>query len=88
MDIKAFTHSYDALPEGYFEGRYKDRRYGVRKKVSIDGKRGNLVAEELGGNDYISLNFYRLSGGVAKLKPCEMPIQKVVDFVLGVSVQA
>ena len=40
-----------------------------------------LVAEELGGPDYISLNHYALRSG-ARLKPCEMPEAKVRAFVL------
>lgn len=83
-----FARAYDAIPAGYSEGHYQGRRYGVRKEISDDARRGNLVAEELGGNDYISLNFYRLSGGAHKLKPCEMPKQKVIDFVLGVTVSS
>lgn len=83
MDLTNFTCYYDALPAGYSEGHFQGRRYGIRKQISKDGKRGNLVAEELGGKDYISLNFYRLKGGIAKLKPCEMPEAKVIEFVLG-----
>ena len=83
MDYTAFTLAYDAIPAGYLQGHYQGRRYGVRKQLSADGRRGNLVAEELGGNDYISLNFYRLSDGRPKLKPCEMPEDKVIAFVLG-----
>ncbi|WP_343044361.1 hypothetical protein [Roseobacter ponti] len=41
-----------------------------------------LFAEEAGGNDYISLNFYRLKSG-ARLYPCEMSRGKVLSFVLG-----
>lgn len=45
------------------------------------GRSTKLVAEELGGRDYISLNFYDLRSG-ARLKPCEMPAEKVIAFVL------
>ena len=83
MELKAFTAAYDAIPAGYSEGHFAGRRYGVRKQISDDGKRGNLVAEECGGKDCISLNFYRLRDGTPILKPCEMPAQKVVDFVKG-----
>lgn len=82
MDLNIFTRHYDRLPSGYNEGHFKGRRYGVRKQISKDGKRGNLVAKELGGKDYISLNFYRLKSGIAKLKPCEMPEAKVIEFVI------
>ena len=40
------------------------------------------MAEELGGGDYVSLNLYRTGTG-DRLKPCEMPAEKVVRFVLG-----
>ena len=83
MDLTTFTQCYDALPAGYSEGHFNGHRYGVRKQISPDGKRGNLAAEELGGNDYISLNFYRLKDGKVKLKPCEMPEEKVIVFVIG-----
>jgi hypothetical protein len=42
------------------------------------------VAEELGGGDYISLNLYLTARG-ARLRPCEMPAAKVVDFVLALA---
>ncbi len=45
------------------------------------GQSQKLVAEELGGGDYISMNLYRLASG-AVLKPCEMPAEKVTQFVL------
>lgn len=83
MTLEKFIRHYDALPTGYSEGHFKGRRYGVRKEISKDARRGSLVANELGGNDYISLNFYRLSSGTTKLKPCEMPEAKVIEFVIG-----
>lgn len=53
----------------------------VTRQDFSDGNSQKLVAEELGGSDYISLNLYRLTSGT-RLKPCEMPEAKVVDFVL------
>ncbi|CAM3867071.1 hypothetical protein [Litorimonas haliclonae] len=85
-DLDSFLARYDALPLGSFEGLYQNLRYGVTRTASPDGKRGWLYAEELGGTDHISLNLYRLESG-AKLNPCEMPRQKVIDFVLGLDVQ-
>ncbi len=86
FNIKSFLIHYDALPLGSFEGFCEGLRYGVTRTESPDGKRGWLYAEELGGADHISLNLYRLESGV-RLKPCEMPEQKVIDFVLGLKVQ-
>ena len=80
MSLEAFLRAFDALPLGTFKGASGGRRYVVVRRG--DGARNSLVAEELGGADYISLNLYRLSSG-ARLKPCEMPEQKVIGFVLG-----
>lgn len=71
-----------ALPMGTFKGRAADRRYVVTKSGFADGRALKLVAEELGGPDYISLNWYDLGSGPV-LKPCEMPAAKVIAFVLG-----
>ncbi len=72
------------LPPGYSEGWYQGRRYRLSLRSLADGKINSFQATELGGNGYISLNFYRLSSGNYVLKPCEMPAQKVIDFIAGV----
>lgn len=66
---------------GHFTGRAGGKRYGVVGQAFAGGRAEKLVAEELGGADYVSLNLYRLGSG-ARLKPCEMPEEKVVRFVL------
>lgn len=76
-----FLRAFDALPLGTFTGVFEGRRYVVTRQNHADGKSQKLVAEELGGTDYISLNLYRLASG-ARLKPCEMPEAKVVAFVM------
>jgi hypothetical protein len=53
----------------------------VRK--SRDGKRTSLFARALAGGDVVSFNLYRLRSGEDSLRPCEMPAEKVVAFVLG-----
>jgi hypothetical protein len=68
------------MPYGTFAGRAHGRRYLVTKSAFADGKAVKLVAEELGGSDYISLNWYDLANG-ARLNPCEMPEAKVRAFV-------
>ncbi len=78
---EAFLTAFDALPLGSFTGEFNGRRYVMTRQDFSGGQSQKLVAEELGGNDYISLNLYRLASGT-RLKPCEMPARKVVDFVL------
>ncbi len=79
-----FVAAFDALPAETFKARYDGRSYVVTKSALSKGKAQKLVAEELGGSDYISLNLYRLASGPL-LKPCEMPEAKVIAFVLGLT---
>ncbi len=79
---RAFLAAFDALPFGGYEVTAHGRRYRLTKSQYACARSQKLVAEELGGNDYISMNLYRLASGDALLKPCEMPEQKVRDFVL------
>ena len=79
----AFLIAWNALPVGSFEAIYQNRRYGVTKTERAGNRQAWIWAEERGGPDRISANLYRLKSG-ARLKPCEMPEQKVIDFVLGV----
>ncbi len=70
------------LPVGYTEVRYMERRYSVIKTEFNSGKSIKIYAEELGGNDFVSLNFY-LTSQKEVLKPCEMPKHKVISFLNG-----
>lgn len=70
----------DRIPEGYSEGRYQNRRYGISKQLFNEGRSAKIYAEELGGNDFISLNYYRTQQA-DQLKPCEMPAAKVRAFL-------
>jgi len=75
------------LEAGYYKVTFRDRTYGMRIEVSQDGRRRKLYAEELGGTDHISCNLYLLQDQEPLLKPCEMPRQKVLDFVAGFRLQ-
>jgi hypothetical protein len=80
-----FLAAFDTLPFGGYGGTYEGRRYRIVKSQFAAARSQKLEAEELGGPDTISLNLYRLATGEALLKPCEMPAEKVRDFVLGVT---
>lgn len=85
MSVDAdFLAAFDALPFGGYGGTYEGRRYRIVKSQFSAARSQKLEAEELGGNDTISMNLYRLATGEALLKPCEMPEEKVRAFVLGV----
>ncbi|CAM1342425.1 peptide methionine sulfoxide reductase [Tenacibaculum amylolyticum] len=74
-----------SIPEGYSEGKYQDRKYGITKTTFNNGNSFKVYAKELQGNDFISLNFY-ITKNNRYLKPCEMPEQKVIDFLKEVSI--
>ena len=57
------------------------KTYGVSRSDFNQGKSLKVYAEELGGKDFISFNLY-LTSEKNLLKACEMPDQKVVDFIL------
>lgn len=72
---------------GAFNGTAQGRRYMVVKSAFADGASQKLVAEALGGTNYISLNLYRTGNG-AWLGPCEMPQAKVIAFLLNLKPDA
>lgn len=86
MTLAEFTAAFAALPEGFSQGVYEGKSWSVSREVKQGGKQQKLYARELGGKDFVSLNLYYLSDGTPKLKPCEMPALKVIDFVLGVKI--
>lgn len=71
------------LPTGYSTGHFNARRYGITVERLAAGRQIKLYAEELGGPDHISFNLYLPTSGRVLLKPCEMPEEKVVAFVMG-----
>lgn len=68
------------IPEGYNIVSFKGKKYGLVKNIFNKGKSFKVYANELGGTDFISLNYYCLKNGDA-LKPCEMSEEKVVNFL-------
>lgn len=81
MNDTEFYTKLLALPNGAHDVRYLRKRYLLRKETLLGGKLLKVYAEELGGNDIVSGNYYpTMKGGM--LKPCEMSDKKVIDFVL------
>lgn len=81
----AFLAAFDALPFGGYGATAFGQRWRVTKSRHADARSQKLVAEELGGPGYVSMNLYRLASGDALLKPCEMSEETVRAFVLAVS---
>lgn len=81
MKNSLFHEKIIQLDDGAYDVIAYEKRYLLRKETQLKGKLIKLYAEELGGNDFISLNYYpQLQNGL--LKPCEMPQEKVIQFVL------
>jgi peptide-methionine (S)-S-oxide reductase len=68
------------ISEGYSEGIYNNKKYSITKQIFNDGKSYKIFGKELQGTDFISLNYYITSKNEL-LKPCEMPKEKVIDFI-------
>ena len=69
-----------SLPIGFSEVFFENKKYGVTRTDFNNGKSFKLYAEELGGIDFISLNYY-ITNSKEILKPCEMPEIKVIKFI-------
>ena len=81
MNKSDFYTSLTNLPDGSNSVYYRGRRYLLRKETLLEKRLIKIYAEELGGNDVISGNYYStIKNGT--LKPCEMSEEKVIDFVL------
>jgi len=81
MNETEFYTKLLALPNGVNNVYYLGKRYLLRKETLLEGKLLKVYAEELGGNDIVSGNYYpTMKGGM--LKPCEMSDKKVIDFIL------
>lgn len=84
MNETEFYTRLSALPDGATDLFYRNRRYLLRKETLLDGKLIKIYAEELGGNDIVSGNYYpTIKGGM--LKPCEMSDEKVIEFIFHAS---
>jgi len=75
------------IPEGYSQGIYKYRKYGITKTIFNDGDSFKIYGEELGGTNFISLNYY-ITKRKELIKPCEMTAQKVKHFLKNVIISS
>ena len=70
------------VPEGWSTATYAGRRYAVTRTGRAGGRAVSIYAEELGGTDVVSTNAYLAEAGT-RLRPCEMPAEKVLAFLRG-----
>ncbi|MCM4150788.1 peptide methionine sulfoxide reductase [Arenibacter sp. N53] len=74
------TERIKAIPLGYSNVLFQNKKYAVTRSNFNMGKSIKVYAEELGGNDFISFNFY-ITEKMEQLKPCEMAEVKVINFI-------
>ena len=80
LNTSFFHERLLSFEDGAYDVLYDDNRYLFRKETLLNGKLIKVYAEELGNTNFISLNYYpQTASGL--LKPCEMPDEKVIDFV-------
>jgi hypothetical protein len=85
MNETEFCTKLLQLPDGANDVMYLEKRYLLRKETLLKGKLIKIYAHELGHNNVISGNYYpSLKNGM--LKPCEMSDEKVIDFILRLTV--
>ena len=81
LNTTLFHERLLSFDDGAYDVIYDDARYLFRKKTHLSGKLIKVYAEELGNTNFISLNYYpQTADGL--LKPCEMPDEKIIDFIL------
>ena len=80
LDTTLIAQLVKRVPMGYTQVSYQGRTYGLSATPFNEGLSLKVFAEELGGEDFISFNYYQTQ---AKnyLKPCEMPEEKVLNFL-------
>lgn len=71
MNNTNFHKKLQALPNGANYVNFNEKKYLLRKETLLEGKLLKVYAEELGGNDIVSGNYYP-SIKKGTLKPCEM----------------
>ena len=78
-----FTKNIYEIPKGYSEMIYEGEKYGVTRTDFNNGKSLKVFAQQLGGSNIVSFNFYVTSSS-ENLFPCEMPKEKVIHFLRNV----
>lgn len=71
---------FNRVPLGWSVVAFRGHRYGVTRSAAVGGRSQSVYAEELGGREVVSANLY-LTATSAELRPCEMPVSTVIDFL-------
>ena len=81
LNTSFFHERLLSFEDGAYDVLYEESRYLFRKETLLGDKLIKVYAEELGNTNFISLNYYpQTANGL--LKPCEMPDEKAIDFIV------
>lgn len=69
------------IPVGYSQVFFEKEKYGITRTDFNNGNSIKIFGQSLKSTNFISTNIYCTSNNVL-IKPCEMPLSKVVDFIL------
>ncbi len=69
------------IPLGYSEVMYDGKKYSLTREDLVGSQSIKIFAQEQGGNDFISFNYYTTKSGTSHLRACEMPDEKVIRFL-------
>lgn len=75
-----YNNLINKIPPGTSKAKAFGRTYSVSRSDFNAGNSIKVYAEELGGTDFISFNYY-ITQSATLLKPCEMPQDKVMGFL-------
>ncbi|MBC7390791.1 MAG: peptide methionine sulfoxide reductase [Opitutaceae bacterium] len=75
-----WVQKISSLPIGYSKVNYEGKSYGVSRADFNEGRSIKVYAKDLGGNHFISFNYYCTSTSNL-LKPCEMSSEDVIHFL-------
>ncbi|MGW2092197.1 hypothetical protein [Promicromonospora sukumoe] len=69
-----------AMPEGWSRARVAGQTWGVTRTTRAGGRVVSFEAERLGDGEGLGANIWFTADG-AVLKPCEVPAERVMEFL-------
>ncbi|MFK7937348.1 MAG: peptide methionine sulfoxide reductase [Saprospiraceae bacterium] len=79
-NLSTIVELLEKIPQGISYVWYNNKKYSLTRTDYNGGRSTKVFAEELGGNDFISFNYYYTKSG-GQFKPCEMAGGKVMEFL-------
>jgi hypothetical protein len=80
-----FYEKVNSIKNTTTETMFHNKKYILSKETLQNGKIVKVYASQAGGQDFISFNMYKLKEGW-RLKACEMPDIKVIQFIQNIDI--